>query len=176
MKTKGFVLMETIVVISVLCVVLVVLYGSYSKVLITVKKKSLYNNTEYVYKTAVLRRYLEENAIIPESDYSSAKLYVYCSNTLSSSRDCYDEDTENDYENDLFEFIGVSALYITMWDTTKIDASKTTKVEATTQNFIRNLDPTDDDGYRIIVMFESENNDTNIPVFEYGTLRFGERR
>ena len=46
MNQKGFVLMETIVVIFVLCVILVMLYASYSNLLISVQNKSLYDNTE----------------------------------------------------------------------------------------------------------------------------------
>ena len=60
MNQKAFVLMETIVVIFVLCVILVMLYASYSNLLISVQNKSLYDNTEYIYKTQLVREYLEE--------------------------------------------------------------------------------------------------------------------
>jgi len=82
-KSKGFVLMEAIVVISVLCVILVILYGAYSKLLIDVKKKSLYDNTEYIYKTSVIRKYFEEDegdtlkAILESLPTSSNHIYIY---------------------------------------------------------------------------------------------------
>ena len=51
MKNKGFVLVETIVVILVLCVLLIMLYGGYMNVISAVQRKSYYDNTEYIYKT-----------------------------------------------------------------------------------------------------------------------------
>jgi len=50
MKKKGFVLMETIIVISVLCVILITLFVSFSTVLIAVEKRTVYDNTEYLIK------------------------------------------------------------------------------------------------------------------------------
>ena len=163
--------METIVVITVLCVVLVVLYAAYSKLLIDVNKKSLYDKTEYIYKTNIVRDYLEER--LDANVYSSSSYYVHCSNSLS--RKCYDENIAGNYQNDLFEFLGVEAVYITLWNVGNISESDLIGFEATTQNYIRRMDPTDESAFRIIVMFKSENNETDQDVFEYASLRFGSR-
>ena len=51
LNKKAFVLLETIVVITVLSVTLIVLYASYSKIISDSRKKMFYDNTEYIYKT-----------------------------------------------------------------------------------------------------------------------------
>lgn len=173
MPKRGFVLMETIVVITVLCVVLVVLYGAYSKILINFNKKNLYDNTEYIYKTKLVRSYLEPR--LDPKEYNSSSYYVYCRNTLSTKK-CYDEDITGNYENDFFQFLGVNAVYITLWNVDTISAMDLSSFEATTQNYIREMNPTNESGFRIIAMFESENDETDKDVFEYATLRFGDRR
>lgn len=172
MKNRGFVLMETIVVISVLCIVMVVLYAAYSKVLIDVNKKSLYDKTEYIYKTNLVRNYLEET--LPEIEYSSSTHYVYCRNKMEDKL-CFDENITGNYENDLFKALKVEAIYITLWNVANISESDLVGFEATTQHYIKKMDATDEDAFRIIVMFDSENNMTGTPVYEYATLRFGSR-
>jgi len=174
---KGFVLMETIVVITVLCVILVVLYASYFNLLISVKKKRLYDNTEYIYKTEVVREYLEKE-LEPES-YNNSTYMVYCRNANISSdstiKKCYDKDISNNFENELFKTLGVEAIYITWWYTPSISPDALKSFEATTQNYIKSMDPTDESGYRIIGMYKSENNETEIDTYEYASLRFGSR-
>lgn len=169
---KGFILLETIVVIMVLCVILVMLYSSYSNLLVKVKKKSLYDNTEYIYKTNIVRKYLESE--IPESDYNSSLYYVVCRNSVDNNK-CYSDNITGNYENDLFKFLKVEAVYIMLWDTNSINANDLTGFEATTQNYIKSLDPTNESAFRIVVMYEEENNDTDIPIYEYASLRFGSR-
>lgn len=172
MKKNGFVLMETIIVITVLCIVLVVIYASYSKLLIDVNKKSLYDKTEYIYKTNIVREYVED--VLDESKYSTSTYYVYCRNKLDDLK-CFDDKITGNYENDLFKTLGVEAVYITLWNVNEISDSDISGFEATTQNYIKKLDPTDISAFRIIVMFDSENNDTEQKVYEYATLRFGSR-
>lgn len=174
---KGFVLMETIVVISVLCVILIMLYASYSKILIGVNKKTLYDNTEYLYKTSLVRDYLEKT--VEEDKYQSSQIYMYCRNSVASAK-CYDGNITDDFKNDLFSALGVESIYISIWNTTEIAASDITFLEATTQNYIKTIDPEvitseDDYGYRIIVMFKDENDKTGKDVYQYASLRFKDR-
>ena len=169
MKKKcGFVLLETIVVITVLCVILIILYASYSNLLINVKKKSNFDNTEYIYKTSVVRKYLEPKLNL-ESLFDDRTYSVYCSNTLEAHRDCIDSATDG-YE--LFRFLKVNAIYITPWDANALGISNYVELEATTQSYIKSLDAEIFPNlvYRIIVMFDSDEG-----PFEYGSLRFGSR-
>lgn len=178
---KGFVLMETIVVISVLCVILVLLYSSYSNILLKVKRKELYDNTEYIYKAGLVRNYLE--GALTTLDYQS-NVTMYCKNSedISSDKWCYDEDITDDKKNELFKSLGVESVYITIWNVNEISAADLSTFEATTQNYIKWLNSTDEDGYRIIIMFKNENElksigkeDTDKDIFEYASLRFGSR-
>lgn len=168
MKNKrGFVLAETIVVITVLCVILIVLYASYNSLLINVKKKSNYDNTEYLYKTSVIRKYLEPRVNI--STLFGDKTYgVYCSNTLEAYDDC----SSIVDGGDLFKFLKVNAIYITQWDANLAGIANYMELEATTQGYIKYLDAEAMPNvvYRIIVMFEADNDQ-----YEYGSLRFGSR-
>lgn len=174
MKKRGFVLMETIVVITVLCVILIALYGSYYKLLENVQSKSLYDNTEYIYKTVLVRDELEDT--INSNLYSYSSYYTYCRNQNASPKKCYDNNITGNFENELFKNLKVEAVYITVWDTTSISPESIKGFEPTTQNYIKTMDPSDESGFRLIVMYESENNDTDNKVYEYASLMFGSRR
>lgn len=176
MKKKGFVLAETIIVITVLCVILVVLYGAYSKVLIDVNKKALYDNTEYLYKTNIIRKYLEKT-LLP-NDYENT-FTIICSNSTTDK--CYDE-TPGDYRKELFKTLKVEAVYITSWNTKEISDVDLATFEATTQSYIKSLDyEKEDSAFRIVVMFKDENNNellddgTEKKVYQYASIRFGSR-
>ncbi len=169
-RKKAFVLLETMIVISVLCIVLIVLYASYSKILINVKNRSLFDNTEYIFKTTLIRRHLEST--LEESLYNTVDLYSYCSNILDTVNDCYTTSGDT-FEEELFRRLQVEAIYITNWN--DISTSSLHKLEATTQNYIKSLDVKDEEAFRIIVMYQSENNDTELKVYEYSSLRFGSR-
>lgn len=67
MKNKGFVLMETIIVIVVISVALLTIFSSYNKILRKVKTENKYDTSEYVYMT----KYIKDN------------LYDLCSYTPS---------------------------------------------------------------------------------------------
>lgn len=59
MKNKGFVLMETIVVIVVISVALLTIFSSYNKILRKVKTENKYDTSEYVYMTNYIKEYLK---------------------------------------------------------------------------------------------------------------------
>ena len=165
MRNKGFVLVETIVVILVLCVLLIMLYGGYMNVISAVERKSYYDNTEYIYKTKLVKDYLEDSNF---EDYNGSDVYIYC----QGSNDC--ESKGDDYFKSLISNMHINSIYITKWFTTDIDSSELSNLEATTQNYIKKLDPEYNDGYRIIVMFEDENNLGKIPIiYQYASLMFG---
>lgn len=169
-KMKGFVLTETIVVITVLCVIMITLYAAYSSVLIKVNKKSLYDNTEYIYKTNIIRDYLEDT--LNRDDYET-NYYVVC-NTMSNP--CYGESSTT-YLEKLLRELKVKAIYITNWNVDEISDADLAQFEATTQAYIKTLDymSTTTTAYRIVVMYEDENSGSKRDVYQYATLRFGDR-
>ncbi len=175
-KNRGFILLETIVVISVLCAVLVTLYMSFSSIIISVNKKSLYDNTEYIFKTNLVREHLESS--LTTNQYSGQRFIPICQNSqMMTSTKCYTSQYNNNYRNDLFRFLGVEAVYISLWNTKSLESGEYINVEATTQNYIKYLDPEVISGnvYRIIVMYKQENNNSGKDVYEYASLRFGSR-
>ena len=68
MKNKGFVLMETIVVIVVISVALLTIFSSYIKILTKVKTENKYDTSEYIYMTNYIKENLE-NTISPDDIY-----------------------------------------------------------------------------------------------------------
>lgn len=84
MRNKGFVLMETIVVIVVISVALLTIFSSYNKILIKVKSENKYDTSEYIYMTKHIREYLkkdgcnlEVNNIYLENDLINFKVTDY---------------------------------------------------------------------------------------------------
>ena len=80
MKNKGFVLMETIVVIVVISVALLTLFSSYNKILSKVKSENRYDNPEHVYMTYFIKEKLSSASV---SVFDLSKDYNSSSNQLT---------------------------------------------------------------------------------------------
>lgn len=160
---KGFVLLETIIVISIICVILIGLYGGYSRIILNAKTKSTYDNTEYIYKTKLIADFLKEEIDI--SNYWDTNYYIYCS---SKTVNC-ENITENETFKNLNKYLKVEAIYITVWNTNLLDSSDLLVFEPTTQKYIKQLDPKTSNGYRIIAMFRDR---TDARRYQYASLRF----
>lgn len=65
MKNKGFVLMETIIVIVVISVALLTIFSSYNKILRKVKTENKYDTSEYIYMTEYIKKYLSTSSLSP---------------------------------------------------------------------------------------------------------------
>lgn len=74
MKNKGFVLMETIVVIVVISVALLTIFSSYNKILSKVKTENKFDTSEYVYMTKHIKKYLTDNSLGEVSDIYPCEL------------------------------------------------------------------------------------------------------
>lgn len=59
MKNRGFVLMETIVVIVVISVALLTIFSSYNKILSKVKSENKYDTSEYIYMTNYIKEHIK---------------------------------------------------------------------------------------------------------------------
>ncbi len=59
MNKKGFVLMETIVVIVVVSVALLTIFSSYNKILSKLRTENKYDTSEYIYITKYIKNYLQ---------------------------------------------------------------------------------------------------------------------
>ena len=133
MNKKGFVLIETIVVILVLCVLLIMLYGGYMNVITSVQKKSHYDNTEYIYKTTLVKDYLLEINTNIETETII---------TICQGKDrCLERFTDN-YMKELINQMHINSIYITNWNPASIGKNNFSSLEATTQNYLNKLDAT----------------------------------
>lgn len=171
MNKKGFVLIETIVVILVLCVLLIMLYGGYMNVITSVQKKSHYDNTEYIYKTTLVKDYLLEINTNTETETII---------TICQGKDqCLERFTDN-YMKELINQMHINSIYITNWNPASIGKNNFSSLEATTQNYLNKLDATIEKGqtiYRLIVMYENENSLGKTPtIYEYASIKIGESK
>lgn len=170
-KKNGFVLMETIVVISVLCLVLVMLYGAYSNILTNVESKSLYDNTEYIFKTALVRNYLEKIGNV--TTYDDFGITVCQNSDSSSSHKCYTSSCSTE-RCQLFKLLKVEGVYITPWNLSSLNSSlPSSKLDATTRKYLKSIDAPDAGigAKRIAIMYLQENNETTSYIYEYASLK-----
>lgn len=168
MKQKGFVLIETIVVILVLCVLLIMLYGGYMNVITSVQKKSHYDNTEYIYKTTLVKDYLLET----NTNIETETVITIC----KGQENCLNNFTDN-YMQELIKQMHINSIYITNWNPARIGKNNFDNLEATTQNYLNKLDAIDADAYRLIVMYENENSLGKTPtVYEYASIKIGDAK
>ncbi len=78
MSKKGFVMIETIIVITVLTVGLISLYVSYSTLISRAQVKNTYENVEYIYKAYTVGSFIKDNIGISTDA-------VYKKSTVSNS-------------------------------------------------------------------------------------------
>ena len=71
MKNKGFVLMETIIVIVVISVALLTIFASYNKILTKVKTENKYDTSEYIYMTYHIKESLNDSIEAQKIDEAS---------------------------------------------------------------------------------------------------------
>ena len=136
MKNKGFVLMETIVVIVVISVALLTIFSSYNKILSKVKSENKYDTSEYIYMT----KYIKENlnticgisASVNNLSGSVNNYYSTCSTTGKSKLNIF----------------GVNKIYIL----TNLDTAGTNayKLDAYMIDYIKRLDVNSNDQLIII--------------------------
>lgn len=95
MKNKGFVLMETIIVIVVISVALLTIFSSYNKILRKVKTENKYDTSDYIYMTKYIKDNLrtlcsstptvndisfdtinEYSSCLPNNSFNAKKIYI----------------------------------------------------------------------------------------------------
>lgn len=135
MKNKGFVLMETIVVIVVISVALLTIFSSYNKILRKVKSENKYDTSEYIYMTSYIKKNLSDlyGSIMPDNLSSDSTITNY-----------YDTYT-NKSKLDIF---GVKKIYVL----TNLNSAGTNayKLDAYMIDYIKKLDVNDSDELIIV--------------------------
>lgn len=136
MNKKGFVLMETIVVIVVVSVALLTIFSSYNKILSKLRTENKYDTSEYIYMTKYIKDYMQNNQSslgISVGDISN-DVTNYLSNISNS--------------NNLKSLYGVEKIYL-LTNLNNFGSSKT-KVDAYMIDYIKKLDVRDQDKLLIV--------------------------
>lgn len=146
LNKKGFVMIETIIVISVLSIGLMALYSSYSIILRRTTTKSSYDNAEYIYKTY----FINKNLLASYSDYINLPKTLYDYDKKTSTATGY----LSNYK-ELLENMGVSKIYLTTYNVSNINLLI---FDGTTINYLRSIkDDTTGFSYRLIVKYKNLN-------------------
>lgn len=169
---KGFVLLETIAVLSIICVTLITLYGGYVRIIKNVKLQNYYDNTEYIYKAKTVGDFIAN--VVIEKQIASDDLFIYCNTAVYQTEEnpnptlvtC--DNSGLDY-NGLLKEMRVAGVYITKWNTRDIDTMSLLQVEPTTQKYIRHINDKKGSGYRIVVMFKDRLDSSK---YQYASIRY----
>ena len=138
MNKKGFVLMETIVVIVVVSVALLTIFSSYNKILSKLRTENKYDTSEYIYMTK------------------------YIKDSMDTNTDVQDIVTKNNITNytnsNLNSLYGVEKIYL-LTNLNNFGGNET-KVDAYMIDYIKKLDVRDQDKL-LIVEYKRVVKDTN---------------
>ncbi len=136
MNKKGFVLMETIVVIVVVSVALLTIFSSYNKILSKLRTENKYDTSEYIYITKYIKDYMQNNqsTLGINVDDISANITNYLSKISNS--------------NNLKSLYGVEKIYLL----TNLNnfGGKEDKVDAYMIDYIKKLDVKNEDKLLIV--------------------------
>ena len=136
MNKKGFVLMETIVVIVVVSVALLTIFSSYNKILSKLRTENKYDTSEYIYITKYIKDYMQNNqsSLGINIDDISANITNYLSKISNS--------------NNLKSLYGVEKIYL-LTNLNKFGINET-KVDAYMIDYIKKLDVRNQDKLLIV--------------------------
>ena len=149
MNKKGFVLMETIVVIVVVSVALLTIFSSYNKILSKLRTENKYDTSEYIYITKYIKDYMQKNQSVLgiSVDDISANITNYLSNISNS--------------NSLKSLYGVKKIYL-LTNLNNFGGNEY-KVDAYMIDYIKKLDVRNQDKLLIVeykrVVKDSDNNE-----------------
>lgn len=195
---KGFIFIETIVVVAVLTISLLMVYATYSSMIMKEKTRIKYNDSIYMYRTYYLTRFFknfrldfianrlgekvtkDEMGNVLETKYTMLTGFDY-----SSSEIFVNEEDNIGFTEDLMKQLHISHLYLTYKDLRFLQECKNAsgKCEALVQvrepaaEYLKTIGG-EGEGYRVVVEF-SENKDGSYCTgekcqFYYTTLSLGE--
>lgn len=141
MSKKGFVLMETIVVIVVISVALLTIFTSYNKILSKIKSENKYDNSEYIYMTNYIKKYIKD-----KNCASSSEIFNM-SSTSETPVNFYDKSSCSFATQDNFN---IKKIHIITMGNGDIDTNLK-KFDANLIDYIRKLDINQNDS---VIMVE----------------------
>lgn len=178
---KGFVFIETIIVITVLLACLFLIYNSFNTILNNEKRRASYNDVNYIYRTYYLEdfiaslnirdyinNHMEENQVIIGFNCSDRSLYNNTNNQIDGSGQLVDdqEKYKMDFCESLLSQFKAVNVYITEYNINRlkecsvVDNAECRNMKNNLRNlsngalrYLKTLSGTDD-GYRLIVEYE----------------------
>jgi len=197
MNKKGFMFVETIMVITILTSSLIMIYVSFSRVLTSEKRRAAFDDTAYIYHTY----YIENFLVSLNLDQYIEKYLVNNGNKIitinpedNSLYNLYNTDgTENVQEKAKQQFaakifnesLNVSRIYITYYDVSELKACTNTNGKSTCSSnsvsalnnmstnailYLRTLSGTDS-GYRLIVEYAESISDSTQKKYYYNSVK-----
>lgn len=192
-KKKGFVFIETIVVMAVLLSSLLILYATFTSLAISEKRRLMYDDVAYLYRTYYVKKYFSSQRIdrilenLDPTDSSNNANFLI-------SFGCGSRDVFTDYVKEgafceiMSQNLHISNLYLTYYDLSALQncSNHTTglcttyaKVNQELADYLRTLGGKGISGYRMIVEYQ-ENEKGNYCTTEekckhhFATIRIGD--
>lgn len=151
MNKKGFVLIETIFMTIVVIVALLIVYKSFVSVLQIEKERIYYDNTNYVYRTYVMRDYLIK------SNISFGNNFLKSNGIVKLSCDSPILITTKSYCNLLTDknMLDIKNMYITAYNP-NLTTAEYESIPPTVANYLKAIN-TEEQGYRLLILFNDKN-------------------
>lgn len=193
---KGFVFVETIVVVAVLTISLLMVYATYSSMIMKEKTRIKYNDSVYMYRTYYLTKFFKNfrldiiaNRLGEKEDIINGeveKKYTMLTGFDYSSSEIFINEEDNiGFTEDLMKQLHISHLYLTYKDLRFLQECKNAsgkceslvQVRESAAEYLKTIGG-EGEGYRVVVEF-SENKDGSYCTgekcqFYYTTLSLGE--
>lgn len=146
MRQKGFVLIETIIVLVVVIISMLGLYKAYSFVSINLKQNMLYDNINEIYKVNIIKKVVET---YPADNYIKITS-ANCTNYMIS--DCTQLYTLLDIDYVIYNNIDVQSVLASPGTLTNTDKNYIKKLESGYKYLIIHSEKNDKDYYASLVM------------------------
>lgn len=191
-KKKGFVFIETLIVVAVLTASLLMLYSTYSALIRKEKTRIQYNDSAYLYRTYYLEKFFR-NFRLDMVSKSLNKEDTTKPLALLTGFGCTNSVFVNDEKNkglceSLVEELHINNMYLTYNDLSLLQSCKNNsgvcetllQVNDKAAAYLKTIGGEGSSGYRIIIEYaENKNGDrcsSDDCVYYYTTLSLGEIR
>lgn len=187
-KKKGFVFVETLVVVAVLTTSLLMLYSTYSAVIQKEKTRIKYNDSVYLYRTYYIEKFFRNfrlDIIATRLNNTDPNRYLMLSSFGCSADIFVNEEDNLGMCETLLQDAHVSNLYLAYNDLSKLQTCENQRgicealvqVNDKTADYLKTIGGAGMEGYRIIVEYSENKDGTRCEgdscQFYYATISLG---
>lgn len=184
-RKKGFIFIETLVVVAVLTASLILIYSTYNSAIIKENTRIRYNDSAYMYRTYYLSKFFRNFRLDIVASNLTGDNDLSGFNCQNTSIFVNEEDNKGFCEQ-LFESLHISNIYLTYNDLSFLQNCTSTsgKCETLVQvrddaaNYLRTVGGNGKTGYRILVEYAEHKDGTKCDddecVYYYTTLSLGD--